>query len=58
MIAPVAGSGSWPTWIARVSKSIRRSLALDALEAEDAREPRRGALELRVDVAAHAAARG
>src|SRR5215831_7069832 len=21
MIAPVAGSGSWPTWIARVSKS-------------------------------------
>src|SRR6266581_2000475 len=23
MIAPVAGSGSWPSWIARVSKSMR-----------------------------------
>src|SRR5215831_16049658 len=26
MIAPVAGSGSWPTWIARVSKSTQWSL--------------------------------
>src|SRR5580765_7998822 len=26
MMAPVAGSGSWPTWIARVSKSTPWSL--------------------------------
>src|SRR6478735_5402588 len=28
MIAPVAGSGSWPTWMARVSKSIRSMLVM------------------------------
>src|SRR4051794_31058996 len=55
MIAPVAGSGSWPTWIARVSKpsgslSMPVSLALDPLEPEDAGEACSGLLQLRVDV--------
>ena len=59
MIAPVAGSGSCPTWIARVSKSMggassRVPDAPDPLEAEDAGEAVGGPVELGVDVAADA----
>src|SRR5579884_1801453 len=64
MIAPVAGSGSWPSWIARVSKSIRAMLtprscssvasANDGLCADHAGEPRERSLGCIVEVAAHA----
>ena len=40
MIAPVAGSGSWPSWIARVSKSIR-SMLTSARGRPEARPGRR-----------------
>src|SRR5690349_20438536 len=55
MIAPVAGSGSCPTWIARVSNSMRDRLRERvALEPEHAREPRRRPLEPVEQVAADA----
>src|SRR4051794_30806505 len=72
MIAPVAGSGSCPAWMARVSNSMRPMLpppvrvtastptalassavALHPLEAENAYEPRRGALQRVVEPAAN-----
>src|SRR6266516_4053799 len=59
MIAPVAGSGSWPTWIARVSNSISEGYSRqgDRLELERAGEACGGALEPRGDVAADAGLR-
>src|SRR5438105_3108756 len=40
MTAPVSGSGAWPTWMARVSKSMRPSLTVHALEPELPRQAR------------------
>src|SRR5690348_12433697 len=59
MIAPVAASGSCPTWIARVSKSSSSSatswsLTFHPLETEEAGKSGRRAFELCLDVAAHA----
>src|SRR3954453_683390 len=55
MMAPVAGSGSWPSWIARVSKSMRKSLRVgDALSADDARQARQRGVEHVVELCAHA----
>src|SRR5579871_4035293 len=47
MTAPVSGSGAWPTWMARVSKSIPPSLTLHRLQPELAREPGERPLERR-----------
>src|SRR3954452_6153442 len=46
---PVAGSGSWPAWIARVSKSIDSAYC----QPQGAGEPCRGARERLVELAAH-----
>ncbi len=43
--APVSGSGSWPAWMARVSKSMAASLASHRLETELPREPGERPLE-------------
>src|SRR5918998_245378 len=48
MTAPVVGSASWPSWIARVSNSMLWMLVrreLDALGAEKAREAPERAVE-------------
>src|SRR6478609_5783779 len=51
MIAPVAGSGSCPSWIARVSKSMPRSLRVrDVFGAEDAGQARERRVERVVEV--------
>src|SRR3954454_3675452 len=47
---PVVGSGSWPAWIARVSKSIDSAYC----QPQGAGEPCRGAREGLVEPAAHA----
>ena len=45
MTAPVAGSGSWPAWMARVSKSMPASLDGHRCEAELTGQPRERPLE-------------
>src|SRR5579864_4996520 len=55
MIAPVAGSGSCPSWIARVSKSMRRILRThDALGPQHPGEPGERGVEGVVERAAYA----